>query len=191
VNFANSSEYSKARRQEVEERGIDLPRLEVQEYIAEKVCVVVSAMGQEEVRAKPSQSTENYSSQYSGVAFDKTNNKYIGNVTYKKKSRYLGRFLLGADAARAHDMGARITNSNDIAVNFESESDYHAARDKELAERGLDVSLDEVSQTFKIQLDKFRLAVGISANGSSEKEEIRYVSKGQKLHPAKSLLCSM
>jgi hypothetical protein len=179
VNFANSSEYSKARRQEVEERGIDLPRSEVQEYIAEKVCVVVSGMIQNEVSPQPSQSTKSCSSQYAGVSFDKATKKYIASLSHNKKSHYLGRFLLGADAAWIHDKCARITcNPNAIVVNFDSESDYEKARDQELAERGLDVPHYEVSQTFKIRFDKFQLAVGTSVDGSCKKEESRYAAEG-------------
>eukprot|EP00956_Cyclotella_meneghiniana_P003968 scaffold4781_cov73-Cyclotella_meneghiniana.AAC.3 len=194
VNFDNISEYSKARKEEAEKRGIDVPRSEVQAYMTTKINNAVSSSSRRndqtssEVNLSPSlaQSTEQsktrpvdikiYASKYNGVYFDKSSSKYLARVYHGKKDHYLGRYQLGADAAFTHDECARVVNDKGLSTNFATEDEYEAARADESEKRGIDVSRIDVSSLIKDQVDKFASAVGKS---SRETDAIQFSSVSQ------------
>jgi hypothetical protein len=107
---------------------------------------------------RPSESKQNHSFKYNGVAFDKMNKKYMASITCHGKSQYLGRFQLAADAAWIHDECAKKSGGGNI--NFSSKAEYEVAREQEAAESSLDASSIDVSSLFTERVKKFQSALG-------------------------------
>jgi hypothetical protein len=114
---------------------------------------------------RPSESKQNHNSKYNGVAFDKTNKKFIAHISYNRKGHHLGRFQLAADAAWIHDECAR--KSGGGTINFSSKAEYVTAREQEAAENGLDAASIDVSSLFTESVMKFQSAFG---NKSDERD---------------------
>ena len=70
-------------------------------------------------------------SDYVGVTFNKTHNKYQACITHFRRQHYLGRYRLASDAAKAYDDSAKKLKGPDWKTNFCSEEEYQNARLKE------------------------------------------------------------
>jgi hypothetical protein len=80
------------------------------------------------------------SSGYPGVYFQKQNGKYVAYIYHKKHINIATNFILAADASYARDECLKKLGVS-YKPNFADKSEYICKRKKELAERGLDVSL--------------------------------------------------
>uniref|UniRef100_A0A7S2NY26 AP2/ERF domain-containing protein n=1 Tax=Leptocylindrus danicus TaxID=163516 RepID=A0A7S2NY26_9STRA len=70
-------------------------------------------------------------SDYVGVTFNKTHNKFQACITHFRKQHYLGRYKLATDAAKAYDDSARDLKGPGWKINFPTEKEFAEARKKE------------------------------------------------------------
>ena len=80
---------------------------------------------------------------YNGVSFDKSHGNYKACVQVEKKHSYLGRYVLAADAAHAHDECVRQLGLS-TSINFSSLTEYNSARKEESKERNVNVPSSEI-----------------------------------------------
>jgi hypothetical protein len=73
-------------------------------------------------------------SDFVGVTYNKTHAKFQACITHYRKQHYLGRYKLACDAAKAYDQSAKMLKGDTWKVNFQSEEEYQAARERELRE---------------------------------------------------------
>mmetsp|Transcript_17108 Transcript_17108/g.32369 ORF Transcript_17108/g.32369 Transcript_17108/m.32369 type:complete len:976 (-) Transcript_17108:71-2998(-) len=73
-------------------------------------------------------------SDFVGVTYNKTHAKFQACITHYRKQHYLGRYKLACDAARAYDQSAKMLKGDSWKINFQSEEEYLAARERELSE---------------------------------------------------------
>jgi len=73
-------------------------------------------------------------SDYVGVTYNKTHNKFQACITHYRKQHYLGRYKLAVDAARAYDVSARELKGNGWKINFQTDEEYEKAKEKEIEE---------------------------------------------------------
>lgn len=71
-------------------------------------------------------------SQFVGVTFNRTHNKYQACITHYRKQHYLGRYKLAADAALAYDESARLLKGPNWKTNFTTRDDYELAKEREI-----------------------------------------------------------
>jgi hypothetical protein len=82
---------------------------------------------------KPPKRKKMYSD-FVGVTYNKTHAKFQACITHYRKQHYLGRYKLACDAAKAYDQSAKLLKGNGWKINFQSEDDYQAAKEKEFRE---------------------------------------------------------
>jgi hypothetical protein len=97
---------------------------------------------------------------YTCVSFDKRTGKYEAYVQVEKK-RSLGRYLLAADAALAHDQCARCLGISS-AMNFPSLIEYSNVRKKESKERNINVPRSEIQSYLRSKVNNVVSAVATS-----------------------------
>ena len=90
--------------------------------------------------SQPQRKRKKMYSDYIGVTFNKTHNKFQACITHYRKQHYLGRYKLAADAAKAYDDSARSLKGPDWKVNFITLSAYVQARSKEESLSGKEVT---------------------------------------------------
>jgi hypothetical protein len=73
-------------------------------------------------------------SDFVGVTYNKTHAKFQACITHYRKQHYLGRYKLACDAAKAYDQSAKMLKGDTWKINFQSEEEYQAARERELRE---------------------------------------------------------
>lgn len=73
-------------------------------------------------------------SDFVGVTYNKTHAKFQACITHYRKQHYLGRYKLACDAAKAYDQSAKMLKGDAWKINFQSEEEYEAARERELKE---------------------------------------------------------
>jgi len=71
-------------------------------------------------------------SDYVGVTFNKTHNKFQACITHFRKQHYLGRYRLAVDAAKAYDESAKLLKGAGWKINFSSEKDFEKAKQAEI-----------------------------------------------------------
>lgn len=71
-------------------------------------------------------------SDYVGVTYNKTHQKYQACITHYRKQHYLGRYRLAVDAARAYDESAKLLKGSGWKINFGSVEEYEIAKKNEL-----------------------------------------------------------
>ena len=80
---------------------------------------------------RPQRKRKKMYSDYIGVTFNKTHNKFQACITHYRKQHYLGRYKLAADAAKAYDDNARKLKGIHWKVNFQTQKSYFDARARE------------------------------------------------------------
>jgi len=71
-------------------------------------------------------------SDYVGVTFNKTHNKFQACITHFRKQHYLGRYRLAVDAAKAYDESAKLLKGAGWKINFSSKKDFEKAKQAEI-----------------------------------------------------------
>lgn len=79
---------------------------------------------------KPPKRKKMYSD-FVGVTYNKTHAKFQACITHYRKQHYLGRYKLACDAARAYDQSAKLLKGNGWKINFATDDEYEAAKEKE------------------------------------------------------------
>lgn len=78
--------------------------------------------------APPRRKRKKMYSDYVGVTFNKTHNKFQACITHFRKQHYLGRYKLSTDAAKAYDDSARNLKGPGWKINFPTEREFIEAR---------------------------------------------------------------
>eukprot|EP00985_Skeletonema_marinoi_P016345 scaffold8762_cov80-Skeletonema_marinoi.AAC.1 len=98
-------------------------------------------------------------SKYTGVIFIKSTNRYRGLIRINRHGHQLGNYVLGADAANAHDLYCRTKNISDRGFNFHTEKEFEDARSNEIARRRLTLeeatTLAEVTERLRVFEEKW------------------------------------
>jgi hypothetical protein len=180
-NFPSLSEYSIARKEESDERDVDVLRSEVVAYmnsmvnkavLADAKVVEVRCDSDERGNGKHSYDSEvddankealgkqakDYSSTYNGVSCNNREKKFKATIHSKKSDYYLGYYALAADAAFAYDKFSQQLGLTSRKRNFTSLSEYSVARKQESEERGVNVPHSEVVAYMNAMTNKAVLA---------------------------------
>jgi len=98
-------------------------------------------------------------SKYTGVIFIKSTNRYRGLIRINRHGHQLGNYVLGADAANAHDLYCRTKHISDRGFNFQTEKEFKDARSNEIARRRLTLeeatTLAEVTERLRVFEEKW------------------------------------